>query len=89
MLTVYKNGDLNASCDRDAPHTCASVLVTRNHQRLKSLTMKDADVIIVGGGPAGLTLAQILHTSGVSCVVLERDAALASRDQGWAVALSG
>ena len=29
-------------------------------------------VAIVGGGPAGLLLAQMLHTAGVDCVILER-----------------
>ncbi|MGW7636769.1 4-hydroxybenzoate 3-monooxygenase [Streptomyces decoyicus] len=33
---------------------------------------------IVGGGPAGLLLARLLHRSGVDCVVLE------SRDRGYA-----
>lgn len=51
--------------------------------------MRDVDVLVVGAGPAGLTLAQILHASGISCIVLERDTALASRNQGWAIALTG
>ncbi|MFJ1709486.1 4-hydroxybenzoate 3-monooxygenase [Kitasatospora sp. NPDC088346] len=29
-------------------------------------------VCIIGGGPAGLLLARLLHTSGLDCVVLER-----------------
>ncbi len=31
-----------------------------------------ADVIILGAGPAGLVVANLLHASGVDCVVLER-----------------
>lgn len=31
-----------------------------------------ADVVILGAGPAGLVLANILRTNGVDCVVLER-----------------
>ena len=30
------------------------------------------DVVIVGGGPAGLLLARKLHRSGIGCVILER-----------------
>jgi p-hydroxybenzoate 3-monooxygenase len=37
----------------------------------------DADVCIVGAGPAGLVVAQRLHQAGVSCVVLERATAAA------------
>ena len=33
--------------------------------------MKEADVVIAGGGIGGLTLALTLHQIGVSCVVLE------------------
>ena len=29
-------------------------------------------VAIIGGGPAGLLLAQLLHTRGIDTVVLER-----------------
>jgi p-hydroxybenzoate 3-monooxygenase len=29
-------------------------------------------VVIVGAGPAGLLLSQLLHTAGVACVILER-----------------
>lgn len=31
-----------------------------------------ADVVILGAGPAGLTLANLLHARGIDCVVLER-----------------
>ena len=34
--------------------------------------MKDAEVIIAGGGPVGLFLAGLLHQSGISCRVLEK-----------------
>lgn len=37
-------------------------------------TAFDADVIIVGGGPAGTTLANLLGTYGVKTIVLEREA---------------
>ncbi|NNC77402.1 MAG: 2-polyprenyl-6-methoxyphenol hydroxylase [Woeseiaceae bacterium] len=37
--------------------------------------MKDAQVIVVGAGPVGLTLAIALGDLGVSCVLLERNAA--------------
>lgn len=35
--------------------------------------MKDADVIIVGGGPAGSTLGTLLGMGGYSAVIVERD----------------
>ncbi|WP_127904001.1 4-hydroxybenzoate 3-monooxygenase [Solirhodobacter olei] len=31
-----------------------------------------AQICIIGGGPAGLLLSQILHRAGISCIVLER-----------------
>lgn len=48
---------------------------------------KLAEVLIVGGGPAGLTLAQILRANNISCRIFERDNAIDARAQGWAVAL--
>ena len=35
------------------------------------------DVVVVGAGPAGLTLANLLQRNGVGCVVLE------SRDRSY------
>jgi len=53
--------------------------------------MKGSDtfgkVLIVGGGPGGLALAQALHTHGVPFELFERDSAPSARKQGWAVAL--
>lgn len=45
-------------------------------------------VLIIGGGPAGLALAQILQANNVSCTVFERDDQIDARAQGWAVALT-
>ena len=44
-------------------------------------------VLIVGAGPAGLLLAQILRRYGVPFELFERDEGLGDRAQGWAVAL--
>ena len=35
---------------------------------------KDIPVVIVGGGPTGLTTANLLATYGVDCILLEREA---------------
>jgi 2-polyprenyl-6-methoxyphenol hydroxylase-like FAD-dependent oxidoreductase len=39
-------------------------------------------IAIVGGGPAGLTLARILHLRGIASVVFEREAFFGERPQG-------
>jgi len=49
-----------------------------------------ADVIIVGGGISGLTLAHTLHRAGIRVLVLERDAAAGGtmktvREDGWLI----
>lgn len=44
-------------------------------------------VLIVGAGPAGLALSQLLLEAGISCEVFERDTAIKMRGQGWAVSL--
>jgi cation diffusion facilitator CzcD-associated flavoprotein CzcO len=43
--------------------------------------LADADVLVVGAGPAGLSTAGALTHLGVSCLVLERDAEIGAR---WA-----
>ena len=45
----------------------------------------DADVVILGAGPAGLVLGNLLHGAGIDCVVLER----ASREHVEARARAG
>ncbi len=44
-------------------------------------------VLIIGAGPGGLVLAQILRNYGVSFEIFERDEGLQDRAQGWAIAL--
>ncbi|MEV7601291.1 4-hydroxybenzoate 3-monooxygenase [Kitasatospora sp. NPDC089797] len=41
-------------------------------ERQTNRTAQEADVVILGAGPAGLTLGNLLHTAGIDCVVLER-----------------
>jgi 2-polyprenyl-6-methoxyphenol hydroxylase-like FAD-dependent oxidoreductase len=41
-----------------------------------------ARIAIVGGGPAGLTLACLLHANGIECSVFERDSNQHERPQG-------
>lgn len=44
-------------------------------------------VLIIGAGPAGLALARILKARDIQCTIFERDAAIHTRGQGWAVAV--
>jgi 2-polyprenyl-6-methoxyphenol hydroxylase-like FAD-dependent oxidoreductase len=39
-------------------------------------------IAIIGGGPAGLTLANLLHVNGIECTVFERDSNQYERPQG-------
>lgn len=43
--------------------------------------------LIVGAGPGGLALAQMLRAQGKPYEIFERDAHPEARQQGWAVAL--
>ena len=36
------------------------------------MSVKSTQVVIIGSGPAGLMLAQLLHLSGIDCIILER-----------------
>lgn len=47
----------------------------------------DSKILIMGAGLAGLTLAQCLRKEGIPFQVFERDQAVGSRKQGWAVVL--
>ncbi|KIW28661.1 uncharacterized protein PV07_08304 [Cladophialophora immunda] len=49
--------------------------------------MSNIRVAIVGGGPAGLTLARLLQLNNTSCTVFELDADSLGRDQGGTVDL--
>ena len=46
------------------------------------MKMKDIKIAIVGGGPAGLTLARLLQQGGCNVTVYERDAGRHVRQQG-------
>lgn len=47
-----------------------------------SITSPSPRIGVVGAGPAGLTLARVLHVHGIDAVVYERDASRAARAQG-------
>ena len=49
----------------------------------------DTDVVIVGGGLAGLTAAVGLGGQGVDCVVVERESILGGRARSWTDAETG
>lgn len=36
------------------------------------LASRDAQVVVVGAGPAGLVLGNLLRAAGVTCVIVER-----------------
>lgn len=46
-------------------------------------------IAIIGGGPGGLTLANVLHRHGLDSVVFERDADPSARPQGGTLDLHG
>lgn len=48
---------------------------------------KNEKVLIIGAGPGGLALAQILRKYGLEYEIFERDESQRGRKQGWAVAL--
>ncbi|EXJ59722.1 hypothetical protein A1O7_03868 [Cladophialophora yegresii CBS 114405] len=49
--------------------------------------MSSIRIAIIGGGPAGLTLARLLQINNISCTVFELDTEAFSRDQGGTVDL--
>ncbi len=49
--------------------------------------MSTIRIAIVGGGPAGLTLARLLQMNNIACTVFELDTRSFSRDQGGSVDL--
>jgi glycine/D-amino acid oxidase-like deaminating enzyme len=46
-------------------------------------------VLIIGGGLAGLALAQALRARNCTCQVFDRDASEVARNQGWCITLHG
>lgn len=51
------------------------------------MLLQDSRIVILGGGPAGLTAARLLHKRGLSPLVLERDASPSARSQGGSLDL--
>src|SRR5689334_15777763 len=61
-------GQVVAICRGDAGPQCP------HHSRKGSVAMR-TQVAIIGSGPSGLLLAQILHRAGVDAVIVERQSA--------------
>lgn len=51
------------------------------------MAIGDEKVLIIGAGPGGLVLAQILRHQNIPYEIFERDLDQTTRHQGWAVAL--
>ncbi|WP_188194580.1 FAD-dependent oxidoreductase [Nonomuraea sp. SYSU D8015] len=51
--------------------------------------MTDTHILIVGGGIAGLCLAQGLHKAGLAVTLFERDPSAGHRPQGYRISLKG
>lgn len=58
------------------------VLATTHHTEGTQVAAQQADVVIVGGGIAGGSLATVLARRGLEVVVLERDLAYRDRNKG-------
>ncbi|MET9630688.1 NAD(P)/FAD-dependent oxidoreductase [Lentzea sp. NPDC006480] len=50
--------------------------------------VRAADIVVLGGGPAGLAVARLLHLRGLAPRVLERDAGPDARSQGGSLDLA-
>lgn len=50
-------------------------------------TRPEQKILIIGAGPAGLALAQLLRKKGIVFELFERDKSLESRAGGWSLAL--
>jgi 2-polyprenyl-6-methoxyphenol hydroxylase-like FAD-dependent oxidoreductase len=50
--------------------------------------VRNLRVVVLGGGPAGLAVARLLHLRGAGALVLERDAAPDARTQGGSLELT-
>ena len=91
----YKNGtqdDSRIMFMKGAPERvldcCSTYTANVGDQLATHMDIKIKNkVLIIGGGPSGLTLAQILHRNDVPFEIFERDVDVDSR-HGWAVVLA-
>ena len=83
LLSELESFDPTALRFLDIKHLDPASRSPRNMPNLDSTSK----VLIIGAGPGGLVLAQILRNSRVPFEIFERDCGLQNRSQGWAVAL--
>ena len=75
------------STKRSASQNPRAFILVASHLIVMPALDSDSKVLIVGAGPGGLVLAQILRRYSVPFELYERDEGLGDRAQGWAVAL--
>ena len=72
LLIAFLSASAFAQSTQPANEQVVVPQVERREMKLPKFPSKDIEVGIIGGGPSGLLLAQLLHRQGIETVVLER-----------------